>query len=72
MWEKMGYLVLGGLIAGQLLIGYNFVLGEAVYIATDCLMVFRNFKLKRPASDKIKDVILTMLAGLAIVINIAS
>lgn len=69
-WDNVGYIVLFGLIAGQIAIGFNFVLGEAIYILTDLLILTRDFKLKRPKSDIIKNAVLTVLASGALIANL--
>lgn len=69
-WDNVGYIVLFGLIAGQIAIGFNFVLGEAIYILTDLLILTRDFKLKRPKADIIKNAVLTVLASGALIANL--
>lgn len=69
-WDNVGYIVLGGLICGQIAIGFNFILGEAIYVLTDVLILARDFKLKRPKSDIIKNSVLTVLASGALVANL--
>lgn len=69
-WDNVGYIVLFGLISGQIAIGFNFVLGEAIYILTDLLILTRDFKLKRPKADIIKNAVLTVLASGALIANL--
>ena len=69
-WDKMGYLTFAGLCLGQFFIGGNFIIGEVCYIVTDFIIVVRDFVLKRPASDKIKNIGLTILGIGALLFNI--
>ena len=53
--ENLQYVVLVALIVGQCTVGANFYLGQAVYLVANIIAVFRSFKLRRPAADKVKD-----------------
>jgi F0F1-type ATP synthase assembly protein I len=55
IFENLQYVVLVLLIVGQCTVGANFYLGQCVYLLANCTAVFRNFKLRRPAADKVKD-----------------
>lgn len=55
IFENLQYVVLVLLIVGQCTVGANFYLGQCVYLLANCTAVFRNFKLHRPAADKVKD-----------------
>jgi len=54
-FENLQYVVLALLIIGQCTVGANFYLGQFVYLLANCTAVIRNFKLRRPAADKVKD-----------------
>lgn len=65
--ENLQYVVLVALIVGQCTVGANFYLGQSVYLFANFVAVFRNFKLRRPAADKVKDcACLAITAGLII------
>lgn len=53
--ENMQYIVLVLLIVGQCTVGVNFYVGQCVYLLANAVAVFRCFKLRRPAADKVKD-----------------
>ena len=53
--QNLQYVVLVLLIVGQCTVGANFYLGQCVYLLANCTAVYRNFKLRRPAADKVKD-----------------
>jgi hypothetical protein len=63
--ENLQYVVLVALIVGQCTVGANFYLGQCVYLFANAVAVFRCFKLRRPAADKVKDcVCLAITIGL--------
>ncbi len=72
IWDKLGYAVLVGLVIGQIFIGFNFKVGQIVYIMTDILILARDFALRRPKSDKIKNGVLTVLACGALIVNMVA
>ena len=53
--ENLQYVVLVALIVGQCTVGANFYLGQCVYLFANVVAVYRCFKLRRPAADKVKD-----------------
>jgi hypothetical protein len=53
--ENLQYVVLVALIVGQCTVGANFYIGQCVYLFANAVSVFRCFKLRRPAADKVKD-----------------
>lgn len=72
IWDKLGYAVLVGLVIGQIFIGFNFKVGQLVYIMTDILILARDFALRRPKSDKIKNGVLTVLACSVFIVNMVA
>lgn len=54
-FENLQYVVLILLIVGQCTVGVNFYLGQGVYLIANVVAVARNFKLRRPAADKVKE-----------------
>jgi Mg2+/citrate symporter len=54
-FENLQFVVLVLLIVGQCTVGVNFYLGQGVYLAANIIATTRNFKLKRPAADKVKE-----------------
>lgn len=51
----LNYLVIGLLIVGQCIVGSDFIIGQCAYLIANIISVLRNFILKRPMADKIKD-----------------
>lgn len=54
-FENLQYIVLIGLIIGQCTVGVNFYFGQSVYLLCNLILVIRNFVLRRPPADKVKD-----------------
>lgn len=54
--NEVGFLIMALLIIGQCTVGELFFFGQAVYLIANGLNVIRDFVLKRPISDKVKDV----------------
>lgn len=54
-WENLQLLVLAGTIFGQCTVGASFLLGQGVWAACNTIALIRDFVLRRPAADKIKN-----------------
>ena len=66
-FENLQYFILILLIAGQCVVGESFFIGQGIYFLANFLLVIRTFVLRRPISDKVKDVaMLGITAGLII------
>lgn len=67
VWKNLQYLNLALTIAGQVVIGGSYLLGQGVWLVANCIAVIRDVVLKRPAADVVKDVAMTALtAGLMV------
>ena len=54
-------------IAGQVVIGGSYLLGQGVWLTANIIAVARDIALHRPAADVVKDVAMTALtAGLIV------
>jgi len=68
MWNNIGYLVMALLLIGQITVGWLFMLGQGAYLVGNVLNVVRDFKLGRPAADKVKNVCFTAITiGLIVI-----
>lgn len=54
-FEVLNYLVLMLLIIGQCTVGIDYLVGQCVYLGANAIAVSRNFVLKRPMADKVKE-----------------
>ena len=67
IWTQAQYLNLALTIAGQVVIGGSYLLGQGVWLVANCIAVIRDVVLKRPAADVVRDVAMTALtAGLMV------
>ena len=69
-WEIINYFCLGGLIIGQITIGFLFYVGQTVYLVTDILILIRVFACKYPLSEKIKNIALTAICLGVLIVKI--
>lgn len=60
-WENLQFVTLILLIVGQCTIGSMFYVGQGAYLIANLISVTRCFVLKRPMSDKIKDICCTAI-----------
>lgn len=55
VFTNLQYLVLIGLLVAQSVVGANFYIGQFIYLTANIIAVVRNFVLRRPLPDKVKD-----------------
>lgn len=58
-WENLQLLVLAGTVAGQIITAQSFIIAQVIWLVCNLIAVVRDFVLKRPFADKIKDAVLT-------------
>lgn len=65
VWENLQYLNLALTIAGQVVIGGSYMLGQGAWLVANVIALARDFILQRPIADKVRDAAMTALtAGL--------
>lgn len=69
-FENLQLLGLALTIIGQCLVGIWFLVGQVLWLLANTIAVARNFVLKRPLADKIKDVVLTAITLSLIILNV--
>ena len=70
VWENLQLFVLALTISGQVIIGASYLLGQGLWFVANVITIIRDFKLHRPAADKIKDISLTAITCGLIVVNL--
>lgn len=70
VWENLQLLALAGTVAGQALVGGLYLVAQGIWLACNVLSLVRDFVLKRPAADKIKDAALSGLTLALIVLRV--
>lgn len=61
VWENLQYIVLALTIAGQIIIGADYIFGQIAWLVANIIAVVRDFILKRPHGDIVKDAAMTGL-----------
>lgn len=56
-WENSMYAVIVLLVIGQITVGWLFYVGQGAYLIGNIISVLRDFKMNRPKSDKIKNLL---------------
>lgn len=60
-WEGIGYLTLALCIIGQITVGKWYLLAQSVYLAANISGVLRDFALKLPTANKVRDIAFTAI-----------
>jgi hypothetical protein len=63
IWENLQLLCLGLTIAGQILIGGSYIIGQGIWLVANIICLCRDFALGRPAADKVKNATLTAITA---------
>ena len=70
VWEIVGYVTLALCIFGQIAVGYIYLIAQAMYLIANIASVVRDFALKLPTANKVKDICFTAITIGLIVIYI--
>ena len=68
IWEIIGYVLLAGLVIGQVTIGYWYLFAQFVYLICNITNVVRDFAQSMPTSYKVKDICFSALTLSLIII----
>ena len=67
-WETIGYLTLALCIIGQITVGKWYLLAQSAYLIANICGVFRDFALRLPSANKVRDIAFTAITiGLIII-----
>ena len=72
IWEIVGYIGLALCVFGQIAIGWVYLVGQCAYLLANISGVVRDFALKLPNANKVKDIVFTAITLALIVIRIVS
>lgn len=70
VWEAIGYINLALCIISQVTVGYFYIFAQLVYLVANGIGVARSFILKRPAADKVKDIVFFAITLALIILRI--
>lgn len=72
IWEIVGYIGLALCVFGQIAIGWVYLVAQCAYLLANISGVVRDFALKLPNANKVKDIVFTAITLALIVIRIVS
>lgn len=72
IWEVVGYIGLALCVFGQIAIGWVYLVAQCAYLLANISGVARDFALKLPNANKVKDIVFTAITLALIVIRIVS
>lgn len=58
-WEAVGYIALVGTVAGQIIVGYWYLLAQSIFLICNISYTIRCFAIKQNAADKTKNLVFT-------------
>lgn len=61
IWENAQFFVLALTIAGQMFVGVAFFIGQGLWAVANIISVIRDFVLRRPVADIVKDSAMTAI-----------
>lgn len=61
IWENAQFFVLALTIAGQMFVGVAFFIGQGLWAVANIISVIRDFILRRPVADIVKDSAMTAI-----------
>lgn len=72
IWEIVGYIGLALCVFGQIAIGWVYLVAQCAYLLANISGVVRDFALKLPNANKVKDIVFTAITLALIVVRIVS
>lgn len=69
-WEILGYITLALCIVGQITVGTWYLLAQTAYLIANGIGVVRDFALKLPPSNKVRDVVFFGITVALIIIRL--
>lgn len=67
-WEIVGYTTLALCVFGQIAVGYLYLIAQTAYLVANVASVIRDFALKLPRANIVKDIVFTAITVALIVI----
>lgn len=72
VWSFIGYFTLALCVFGQITVGYMYLVAQVAYLVSNALGVIRDFALRLPTANKVRDVVFTGITVALIVMKIFS
>lgn len=68
-WESIGYITLALCVFGQIAVGYWYMIAQLAYLISNIAAVVRDFAIKLPPANKVRDIVFTAITVALIVIK---
>ena len=68
-WEIVGYVTLALCVFGQITVGYFYLVAQVAYLIANIASVVRDFALKLPNANKVRDIVFTGITVALIIIR---
>lgn len=69
-WEVLGYITLALCIFGQITVGTWYLFAQSAYLVANAIGVIRDFALKLPNANKVRDVVFFGITVALIVVRL--
>lgn len=69
-WEIIGYVTLALCIFGQISVGYVYLIAQFAYLIANFMGVVRDFALRLPMANKVRDIVFTAITIALIIIRV--
>ena len=69
-WECIGYITLALCVFGQIAVGYWYMVAQLAYLISNIAAVVRDFGLKLPPANNVRDIVFTAITIALIVIKL--
>lgn len=70
-WEVIGYIGLAGTVAGQIIVGYWYLLAQGIFLVCNLGYTIRSFAIHQMSADKVKNIVFTAITVGLIIIRLA-
>lgn len=70
IWENMGYSILVLCLIGQITVGYIYLFAQFIYLTSNIIGVIRDFQLKRPIADKVRNFAFLAITAALIILRL--
>lgn len=67
-WEIVGYTTLALCVFGQIAVGYLYIVAQIAYLIANVASVIRDFALKLPRANIVKDIVFTAITTALLII----
>lgn len=70
-WEIVGYIALLGLVIGQIIVGYWYLVAQTLFLICNLATTIRCFAIHQPPADKVKNCVFTAISVGLIILRLS-